>query len=312
MYKYEMSDLTSGPEQNNNPAQKVIRLPNVQLIGAQKAGTSAIADWLFEEGGLCRPMVFNNEPPYFSKEVHYFDSEERFEQGAEFYAKRFQHCGANDLIRTLDATPDTLPFAERVRATYEAAGGNQAATVKIIVILREPVSRELSLYNHLAFDCRGLRAADRSAWHNQVVKEDGSIMSFDEFVLDTSIPALQRTTGPGRSTRHSLYYSHLSTWFKIFDRKQILVLSYDELQHHPGNLQERIRTFLGHHVPGNLCRSNSNDSENKIRLPSRKAYETLQAVFAPTNKQLYQLLESHPGPSMEQQPFPKFQEPFME
>jgi hypothetical protein len=289
--------------------QKVVRLPTVQLIGAQKAGTSAVADWLFEEGGFCRPQVFDDEPEFYSKEVHFFDSEWRYKQGLEFYAKRFQKCGAkNDLVCSIDATPDTLPFAERVRSSYETAGGDQAKTVKIIVILREPVSRELSLFNHLAFDCRRLTSPERSAWHSQATKEDGSVMSFDEFVRDVSIPALARETGPGRSSRHGLYATHLRKWFELFDRKQILVLGYDELKNHPQKLQERIQTFLGRGFPGGLRRSNSNDSQYKVQLPSYEAKETLLAAFAPLNKKLYELLESNPGPSMEQRPFPRFPE----
>lgn len=190
----------------------------------------------------------------------------------------------------MDATPDTLPFADRVRSTYEAAGGDQADTVKIIVILREPVSRELSLYNHLAFDCRYLPHCGRSPWQKQVIKDDDSIMSFDEFVLEKSIPALVKVTGPGRSTRHSLYFAHLITWFKLFDRNQLLVLSYNELECHPAKIQQRIQNFLGHTIPGELSRSNSNDSEHKVHLPSRKAKEALLAVFAPINEKLYQLL----------------------
>lgn len=293
-------------QQFSSPIQNVIRLPTVQLIGAQKAGTSAVADWLFEEGGFCRPKVFDHEPFFYSKEVHFFDSEWRYGQGAEFYAKRYQNCRSHDM---LDATPDSLPFADRVRSIYEAAGGNQAEEVKIIVILREPMSRELSLYNHLASDCRRLGVLDRSEWQNQVVKADGSIMSFDEFVLNKSIPSLQKKTGPGRSTRHGLYATHLSTWFNLFDRKQILVLGYDELQYHPASLQARIQSFLDRKVPGELSRSNSNDSPDKVYLPSCKANEALSKVFASANEKLYQLLEVNPGPSMEQSPFPKFQEP---
>eukprot|EP00171_Calliarthron_tuberculosum_P009405 IDg9405t1 len=293
---------------NLPPPQEVARLPTVQLIGAQKAGTSAVADWLFESGEFQRPLVFDNEPYYYSKEVHFFDSEHRYEQGAEFYAKRFQQYGERDMTRTMDATPDTLAFAERVQSTYETAGGNQEKRVKIIVILREPVSRELSLYNHLAFDCRSLRVPERSAWHKQVTKENGLIMSFDEFVRIKSIPALGRESGPGRSTRHGMYVTHLSKWFDLFDRKQILVLSYDELQRYPKKLLERIQTFLGHKIPGSLNRSNSNDSQHKIQLPSVKAERALNAVFAPLNDRLYQLLESSPGPSMEQRPFPQFQD----
>eukprot|EP00797_Seminavis_robusta_P018732 Sro280_g107070.2 (218) ;mRNA; r:51573-52226 len=209
----------------------------------------------------------------------------------------------------LDATPDTLPFADRVRATYESAGGQQVKKVKIIVILREPVSRELSLYNHLAFDCRRLPSSERNDWHNQAVKDDGSVMSFDDFVMERSLPALERETGPGRSTRHSLYATHLRKWFELFDRSQILVLSYDELRFHPEKTQERIQSFLGRTVPGSLRRSNSNDNSYKIALPSRDAKQALAGVFATLNEELYQLLDSNPGPPMEQRPFPRFQEP---
>jgi Sulfotransferase domain len=286
---------------------KVVRLPNVQLIGAQKAGTSAVADFLFD-GGFRRPEVFDDEPIFYGKEVHFFDDDWRYQQGAEFYAKRFQHCGLD--CNTMDATPDTLPFAERVRATYDAAGGDQTHTVKIIVILREQVSRELSLYNHLAYDCRLLGASERNEWQKQVTRDDGSIMSFDEFVFEKSIPALGRETGPGRSTRHALYVVHLRKWFQLFDRKQILVLSYDELSYHPDRLQERIQSFLGHEVclGGELKRSNCNDSNFKVRLPSAQARDALLSVFAPLNADLYKLLESNPGPVMEQKPFPRFQD----
>jgi Sulfotransferase domain len=300
----------------NDAQHEVVRLPTVQLIGAQKAGTSAIADWLFEHGGFRRPLVFDKEPWYYSKEVHFFDDWYRYKQGPEFYAKRFVRqdfraaAGDENMDRTLDATPDTLPFAERVRATYDSAGGDQAKSVKIIVILREPVSRELSLYNHLSFDCRRLGSADINAcWHNQVVKKDNTVMSFDEFVTIRSIPALcGKETRIGCSTRHGLYATHLCKWFELFDREQILVLSYDELEHQPERLQERIQSFLGYAIPGILCRANANDGPHKVQKPSWKAKQELQAVFKPLNEKLYQLLASNPGPLMEQAPFPRFEE----
>jgi len=72
--------MASQPAHNSNkpPDQQVIRLPTVLMIGAQKSATSAIADWLFEEGEYCRPQVFADEPWYYSKEVHFFDSEWRY------------------------------------------------------------------------------------------------------------------------------------------------------------------------------------------------------------------------------------------
>mmetsp|Transcript_26560 Transcript_26560/g.64762 ORF Transcript_26560/g.64762 Transcript_26560/m.64762 type:complete len:297 (-) Transcript_26560:77-967(-) len=284
-------------------AADMVRMPQVLLIGAQKAGTSAIADWLFDHGGFSRPKVFEDEPDYYSKEVHFFDNDCRYCEGPKFYGKRFDGCDG------VDATPDTLQFAERVYNCYKAAGGNQSRLVKIMVILREPILRELSLYNHLAYDCRYLPQSERTPWQEQVLNSDGDIMSFDEFVAQVSLPGLEAKSGPGRSTRHGFYAAHLKKWFELFDRSQILVLSYQELQENPRKLQGRIQKFLGREIAGELTRANSNDNAHKVRSPSNKALALLDDVFASENEQLYTLLETNPGPVMEQRPFPRFSKP---
>lgn len=278
----------------------MVRMPQVLLIGAQKAGTSAIADWLFEHGGYCRPNVFEGEPDFYSKEVHFFDIDSRFCKGIKFYSQRFDGCEG------LDATPDTLQFAERVHSCYTAAGGNQCRLVKIIAILREPIQRELSLYNHLAYDCRYLPELERTSWQDQVLRIDGAIMTFDEFVDKVSIPGRVSKSDAGRSSRHGLYATYLEKWFELFDRSQILVLSYQELERNPRLLQERIQRLLQRTIPGELSRANSNDNDHKVRLPSKKAVESLEKVFTTVNEKLYSLLDTNPGPPMEQRPFPRF------
>jgi hypothetical protein len=285
---------------------EMVQLPLVQLIGAQKAGTSAIAEWLFE-GGFRRPRVFNSEPCYYRKEAHFFDIDWNFHKGINYYASRFEDDSASG-APALDATPDTLAFAHRVHGIYQLAGCVSA--VKIIVILRDPIARELSLYNHLAFACRNLNSSELSGWHQQVTKPDNTIMTFDEFVQTVTMRALvthePEDRGLGRSSRYGLFANHLQEWFELFDRDQILVLSYDELQTMPSKLQERIQIFLGRTVPGNIYRANENESSQKVRLPSHDAEKTLRSFFGPHNERLYQLLEATPGPPMEQRPFPRF------
>lgn len=284
----------------------MVRLPTVQIVGAQKAGTSAIAKWLFD-GGYCRPLIFDGEPWYYSKEAHFFDIDWNYNLGLHHYARRFP----SDESPALDATPDTLAFAQRVRDTYECAGDNQVNKLKIIVILRDPVSRELSLYNHMAFACRKLDQAEVTDWHKQVTRSDGTIMTFDEFVRDVTMPALATTEvqdlGKGRSSRHGLYANHLKEWFRLFDRNQILVLSYDELCRAPERVQDRIQRFLGRAISGSLHKKiNSNDSEEKVLEPSTEAKQCIETFMEAHNECLYQLLEENPGSVVEQRPFPPF------
>ncbi len=301
---------------HNNGMVQLFQLPSVQLIGAQKAGTSSIAKWLFE-GGFRRPRVFDGEPWYYRKETHFFDIDWNFNRGIDFYARRFRvdetaadgSANAGDDAPILDATPDTLAFAQRVYEVYQSVG--RAATVKIIVILRDPIPRELSLYNHLAHNCQCLDSSQLSSWDKQVMKPDGStVMSFDEFVRDVTLPALATDEledgGLGRSSRYGLYASHLQRWFELFERSQILVLSYFELCENPEKLQERIQNFLGRKIPGNLRRENGNDYPQKVLVPSREARQSLESFMKPHNERLYQLLEARSGPPMEQTPFPRF------
>ena len=69
-----------------------------------------LSNWLFSNG-ICQAEVFENEPEYFNKEVPFIDQDHRYEQGIEFYAKRFQHCAEDDNLElTMDATPRTLLY----------------------------------------------------------------------------------------------------------------------------------------------------------------------------------------------------------
>ena len=282
----------------------MVRLPSVQIIGAQKAGTSAVAKWMFD-GGYRRPLVFDDEPWYYSKEAHFFDIDWNYNRGLDYYASRFR----DDDGSALDATPDTLAFAQRVRDTYELAGDNQGNNLKIIVILRDPVFRELSLYNHLAHDCRNLDQSELTDWHKQVVRSDGTIMTFSAFVRDVTIPAVATNEvhdlGKGRASRYGLYAHHLEEWFRLFNRNQILVLSYNELCTASERVQDRIQRFLGT-ISGNLEKVNSNDSQEKVLSPSTEARQCIESIMESHNERLYQLLEENPGTSMEQRPFPRF------
>mmetsp|Transcript_19282 Transcript_19282/g.56237 ORF Transcript_19282/g.56237 Transcript_19282/m.56237 type:complete len:284 (-) Transcript_19282:1704-2555(-) len=182
--------------------QNILLLPNVLLIGVQKGGSSAVSSWLFEHG-VCRPRTFPGEPQYWSKEVHLFDREERRTRGPKFYSRRFSHCYSNktstDVI-AMDATPNYLPYARKVRRMYEDAGGRQADGLKIIVILREPVSRELSLYNHKANEFR--KESDNFEFWRGVVDFDKSertnkleLLSFSKFVERKVLPSVNTTDG---------------------------------------------------------------------------------------------------------------------
>lgn len=88
---------------------------------------------------------------------------------------------------------------------------------------------------------------------------------------------------------------------------------------HMTNAPPQATTFKHYHVnvgqnvwlsiPGKLKLSNANNKPLKVQSLSCEAKTALRAVVAPLNETLYQLLDAHPGPPMQQRPFPRFQEP---
>ena len=285
------SNLITTPQKPVTSNTERVVQPNILFVGVQKSGSSSIANYLFR-AGVCRPRVFDSEPAYFTKEVHFFDRPERYEQGLKFYRRRFELCSHEKFV--MDATPNTFRYPERVHSTYSSARDAQTdlvADLKIIVTLREPVARELSWYNH------------QVAQKMLIPK-----VSFEQYVKNLS---RSRSLSSDPEIKNVGFYAHfLDRWFTLFPRENILVNSYDELKADPTKVLWRIETFLG--LPETSTNStalgqlNSQNSTLKVRLPSCEAQKTLADVYEAENQKLYDLLESNPGSSFEQRPFPKF------
>ena len=211
------------PTMSTNATNLYMYLPNLIVIGSPKCGTSSFSVWLFQRGKLkmkilkrhgsdtggpassskskqqdvgnnifCGGKVFPKEPSFFSKEIHYFDIDERYHQGVAFYSQRFRHCHnqlqqlqlqqEQEQVQTttnistatmlvdklpmyiMDGTPNYHQFPDRIAETYSNADAdaasyassyasnkqqNQKDQLKLILLLRHPVARILSWYNHM-------------------------------------------------------------------------------------------------------------------------------------------------------------------
>ena len=101
-----------------------------------------LSEWLFgnpmhSASGVCRPAVFDGDPNFFNKEVHFFDHPDRYVQGIDFYAQRFKDCTKYRYV--MNATLDTFRHPKNVHDTYRQAGRNQHTELKIILFCVNPV-----------------------------------------------------------------------------------------------------------------------------------------------------------------------------
>jgi hypothetical protein len=108
-------------------------LPEFLCVGAAKAGSTTINDVLSQH-----PQIYL--PP--AKELHFFDNDELFGRGIDWYAQQFTGARAGQIAG--EVTPAYMSYEqvpERIRTTL-------GDDIKLIFSLREPVARAYSEFLH--------------------------------------------------------------------------------------------------------------------------------------------------------------------
>jgi hypothetical protein len=205
-------------------------LPDFLVIGAQKAGTTALYAYLRWHPSITGPSW---------KEVSYFDR--HYARGAAWYRGNFPLTWSQRSRRRTrpdrivgEASPSYLfhPLAaERVKALVPEA--------RLVVLLRDPVDRALSHYQHeLALGRETLPfeeaiAQEEARTHGEVERMLADPAYFSRAWWDFTY--LER----GR------YAEQLERWLAAFPREQLLVLASDELANRPADTYKRVLDFLG-------------------------------------------------------------------
>jgi len=234
-------------------------IPNVLIAGAQKGGTTSIAHYLHSQHGAC----FSDPNAYYAqgegKEAHFFDIPSMRQNGLPHYQRLFSHCHNATLV--IDGTPEYMKFPKRIRQIYDEQG--TADQLKIIFTLREPVSREISWYQHRLRDCKTEAYARGVCDNNGNPKTFGSVMQSEVMV---------KLRHQNYNHMYSTYAQYLTHWFEEFDRStQILILSYDEAKSDPNRFLQRIHEFL--QLPlrrwtnKKRCRRKTPTSRTSLRRP---------------------------------------------
>ena len=316
-----ITESTTTSSSLSSKTSLAIVVPNFFLAGAQKAGTTSVAQWLFEHPSkyVCKPKIFEGEDlPYYDKEIHFFDRPDRYGHGLDFYVKRFQHCQSSPIV--MDGTPESVAQSTRIKQFYmqnQALLLNEKTDLKVMMILREPISRELSWYNHMKrqfikfpnYNASWSDVAPPSPPHTTNINwtlARSSIYSFDEYVHNFLYP---KKLMDEQAVKKSYYAKYLNEWMEWIPRESILVLSHDEIITNPKQFLRRISQFLNLSDDGlnSIARSNEMSFKHKTKLPSCHIQQNLTHYFESKNQELYDFLEQYPGPTMEQRPFPKFQ-----
>ena len=170
-------------------------LPNALIIGVQKSATSWLSARLSQH-----PDAY-----VVPGEVHYFHREQNYRNGVEWYSDLFpgarhpnvrcEKPGAYFWTNCEGVPAEPTDKPERIKAILP--------DVKLIVVLRDPIARAYSAWNHV------VRAGR--------VRECGEAPDF-------FAPRLAKPVQRHGILTRGLYHAQLTRFLEIFDSKQILVL----------------------------------------------------------------------------------------
>lgn len=171
------SEASESWEEDGPMAQ---RLPQCIIIGARKCGTRALLEFL----------SIHSRVQIAKDEVHFFDEDSKYSQGLQWYRQQMPYSYPDQI--TVEKTPAyfvTDSAADRILAMN--------ASIKLIVIVRDPVTRLVSDYAQLNA--------------NKLAKGEKALRSFEQMVLlpngDVDINY--------KPVRTSIYSIYLSRWTEV-------------------------------------------------------------------------------------------------
>jgi hypothetical protein len=201
--------------------QELRELPSVVIVGAQKAGTTQLYAYL-----LNHPRMFHAS----RKEVSYFSKHAKRSVG--WYRSHFPLSRRVAAVRghTLDASPSYLPTPAALWRMREVL-----PQARIIVVLRDPVARAFSHYQH--YKTRGVETRS----FEQAVA--------DELRQNDFPPRLGRPLRPDSPPMlgyvgRGYYALQLELLLKLYGRDQVLILDSAELFSDTNVACQQVFAFL--------------------------------------------------------------------
>jgi hypothetical protein len=196
------------------------RLPDFVCVGALKAGTTYLEALLRDHPDLCLPSTV--------KEVDYFSL--HHERGEQWYRDQFDGCAVR---MHGEVSPRYLVDAD---SPARIAAAN--ADVRLLLLVRDPVTRVSSQYKHR-------------------VRTTSYRASFEDYLAENP-GALER----GR------YGHHAGRYLERFDRAQLHVVVFEDLVRDPVAAMRSAYGFLG--VDASHALSQHDRPLNEAWQPSRR------------------------------------------
>lgn len=247
--------------------------PSFFLIGAQKSGTTSLFRHLENHPYILSPL---------GKEPHFFD--QRYQKGIRWYESWFPSTKEAEQT-SCEGTPITGEGSTHYLfdAHTPARLKEYCPDAKLVAILRNPVERAYSAYQHEVRRKREKRPfgeviADELRWGEE---EHAKVLADPSYWSDRHYFRSH--------LRRGYYAESLKRWFSHFPREQFLIFSSDQFFSDPERVYDETVAFLelppfklDHFKPQNIGGYSSKIPADELKR--------MDEYFAPLNKELVELL----------------------
>jgi hypothetical protein len=248
--------------------------PDFIIIGAQKAGTTSVYNYLIKH-----PNVLAS----FRKEVCFFDY--CYYKGMKWYNNHFpskltelfyKYILRRRLL-TGEATPDYFVHPNAPKRISETL-----PDVKLILVLRNPIDRAYSHYNHerkgkneeLSFEEAIEKEEERMNGEIQKISQDEHFFSYN--------------LHHHGYLYKGIYEMHLSRWFDEIPRDRILIIDNQDLKDNTPQVMNTLTEFL--EIPKFKLPEYKKYYSNKYSKMSEATRDRLKEYYKEHNMRLSELL----------------------
>lgn len=225
------------------------------IIGAQKAGTTALFEFLNGHAGIFLPSV---------KEVHFFIRQEFFRLGSRYLEPLYRNAPADSLRGGADVEVMSSPWAaERIRA--------YSPEIRLLAVLRNPVDRAYSAY----WFARRLGFEDAPTFEEGLAREaarEARVRQDPQSARNGELPQVGPTKlmylGNGR------YADQLQPFVERFPSEQFRVVFHEDLRNRPQETLADIFDWLG--LP---YHEGSIDTNRRVNVAGMPRSMLLQRMF---------------------------------
>jgi len=238
------------------------------IIGAQRCGTTSLFKNLISHYLITGPT---------HKEIHYFDI--NFSKGIDWYFKQFPSISKNFDEKQKPIIGESSPYyifhplaAKRTSEVFP--------DVKLIVLLRNPVDRAYSHYNH------AIRQGNETLSFEEAIKaEPQRLMGQEKIIIDGGYSPIHRRLS---YLSRGIYVDQLKVWRRFFTKDQFLILKSEDFYENHKSTLNQVFQFL------NLPAFEIKDFKKyqSFNYPDMKeeTRKFLIDFFKPHNERLYEYL----------------------